>query len=334
MAGLRSVAGDVPVTLVVPVKDEEASLAEFWDSVSWQRVGPTEIVFVDAGSADRTAEILDGLRERDSRVRVMAAPGAYPGTARNVGIEAAAQSVIALADCGTLLSPVWLEELVRAFNSNDGCEVVYGSFEPSHHTPPGRWHAIAFLPPVRARDGGLHRGETVSSLLVTKEAWSRAGWFPPWRAAEDLYFLARLRDSGAKSAVAPRAIAYWRSPDSVGAVFRKLTSYSRHNVWAGQQRHWHHGLARLYGASLIGGIAACLVSGRRHVAGFLGATLLTMVGARTAERLWAARRTESPVRAISSGGALGVALMVLVGDVATFVGWLGARLRRPPAEYR
>jgi cellulose synthase/poly-beta-1,6-N-acetylglucosamine synthase-like glycosyltransferase len=322
-----------PVTLVVPVKDEEGSLSEFWASVCRQTVTPSEIVFVDAGSSDRSPAILDQIRVEDSRVRIVSAPGAYPGTARNLGIEAASHSMVALADCGTVLSRRWLEELLRAFQAEEGCDVAYGSFEPIHDRPAAAWGTIAFLPPLSRRDGGLPRGETLRSLLLAKETWARAGRFPPWRAAEDLHFLDRLRKSSAQSALAPKAIAYWRAPRSLGEMFRKLSVYSRHNVWAGQQRRWHYGVARVYGASIGAGILASAATGRRPSRA-IAASLLASLAARTADRLWRARRTDPPVRTLRTGDALGVALMILVGDAATVFGWVTALTRDRPSVYR
>jgi glycosyltransferase involved in cell wall biosynthesis len=328
------VGSPVPVTLVVPVKDEEDSLPELWTSVSRQTLSPSEIVFVDAGSSDRSAAILNQIMADDRRVRVVHAPGAYPGTARNVGIEAARNSVVALTDCGTLLSPVWMENLIHAYEGEQECDVAYGTFEPIHDGPVGEWSTIAFLPPVSRRDGGLHRGKTLRSLVLTKAAWSSVGRFSPWRAAEDLDFLDRLRKSSARGALAPRAIVYWRAPRSVGEVFRKLSVYSRHNVWAGQQRRWHHGVARVYGVSIAAGFLASGATGERRPLRAVGASLLVSLAVRTGKRIWQGRRTDPPLRSLKTGSAFGVALMILVGDVATLVGWATALTRRPPPAYR
>jgi cellulose synthase/poly-beta-1,6-N-acetylglucosamine synthase-like glycosyltransferase len=327
-----SVEAKPPVALVVPVKDEEDSLSELWASVCRQTVAPSEIVFVEAGSSDRSPAILDQISAEDSRVRVVAAPGAYPGTARNLGIEAASHSIVALTDCGTVLSRKWLEELLRAFKAYEGCDVAYGSFEPIHDRPTAAWGTIAFLPPLGRRDGGLPRGETLRSLLLTKEIWARAGRFPPWRAAEDLDFLDRLRKSSAQPALAPKAVAYWRAPRSLSEMFRKLSVYSRHNVWAGQQRGWHFGVARVYGAAFGAGVLTSVATGRRpgHA---ISASLLTSLAARTVDRLWRARLTDPPLRAVRTGDAMGVALMILVGDAATIFGWLQALVRRRPSVY-
>src|SRR5439155_1044664 len=48
------------------------------------------------------------------------------------------------------------------------------------------------------------------------------------------------------SANAPEAVARWRPPATAGQTFRRFRTYSRVNVLAGQQRHWHYGVARMY----------------------------------------------------------------------------------------
>jgi glycosyltransferase involved in cell wall biosynthesis len=62
------------LSIVVPVYDEEASLPPLWTELRevLERLGLAfEVVFVDDGSRDRSAEIIRGFREDDSRVRLV-----------------------------------------------------------------------------------------------------------------------------------------------------------------------------------------------------------------------------------------------------------------------
>jgi cellulose synthase/poly-beta-1,6-N-acetylglucosamine synthase-like glycosyltransferase len=320
-------AMDLAVSLVVPVKNESDTFEEFWASVDAQTLAPSEIVLVDAGSSDGTAELLARLPRTDPRVKIVHASGAYPGTARNAGIETARHQVLAMADCGTVLAPTWLEELARAYSSREHCEVVYGGYEPIGQTAVQRWNSLAFVPARRTQEGETWRGETVASMLIAKDAWARVGGFRPWRAAEDLDFLDRLRSQSGQTAIAPRAVAYWRPPGSLSRTFRRLALYSRHNVWAGQQRRWHYGVARIYGFSALIALVAWLAVGRR----WPSRVTLTVYGASLFSRTFKHTRDTNPD--LRGPDRLGVAIMILIGDAATFVGWATAYLRRRPSEY-
>ena len=96
------------------------------------------------------------------------------------------------------------------------------------------------------RPGGRTRGPSVASCLMRRAVWEAVGGFPDLRAAEDLIFVRRLGEVGARAANAPEAVARWRPPATARQTFHRFRTYSRVNVLAGQQRHWHYGVARMY----------------------------------------------------------------------------------------
>jgi glycosyltransferase involved in cell wall biosynthesis len=62
------------LSIVVPVYDEEDSLSPLWTELRevLDRLGLAfEVIFVDDGSRDRSAEIIRGFREADARVRLV-----------------------------------------------------------------------------------------------------------------------------------------------------------------------------------------------------------------------------------------------------------------------
>src|SRR4051812_40782539 len=99
------------ISLVIPVLNEESSLPRLLRSIRQQTLQPAEIIFVDAGSTDKSLQLLVNERRADGRVRVVGEPGATPGRGRNIGIAAALNSWIALTDAGMELDPDWLKNL-------------------------------------------------------------------------------------------------------------------------------------------------------------------------------------------------------------------------------
>jgi glycosyltransferase involved in cell wall biosynthesis len=62
------------LSIIVPVYDEEDSLSPLWTELRevLDRLGLAfEVIFVDDGSRDRSAEIIRGFREADARVRLV-----------------------------------------------------------------------------------------------------------------------------------------------------------------------------------------------------------------------------------------------------------------------
>jgi hypothetical protein len=122
-------------------------------------------------------------------------------------------------------------------------DVVFGSYEPVCDTFFRRCAAVAYVP---ARGPHGIRGPFVASMALARDAFERAGRFPPFRAAEDLIFMERLCALPLRIAYAPRAVVRWQLAPDVARTFRRFASYSEHNLRAGRGRYWHRGVLRHY----------------------------------------------------------------------------------------
>lgn len=87
------------VSVIIPVYNAERFLAGCLKSVLAQTLRDIEVVCVDDGSTDSSAELLADFAGRDARVRVITHMNFGPGPARNTGIEAATGQFIAFMDC-------------------------------------------------------------------------------------------------------------------------------------------------------------------------------------------------------------------------------------------
>jgi glycosyltransferase involved in cell wall biosynthesis len=315
-------AGALKVSVVIPVRNEEASLPALLESLRRQTLPPAEVVIVDGGSTDETVALARRLAAGDGRVRVVEAGEATPGRGRNVGCAAASHEWIAFTDAGITLEPTWLERLSEVALADPALEVVHGNYEPVARTSFERWAALAYLPPKRLRPGGWMRGPAVPSTLLRREAWERVGGFPDLRAAEDLIFLERLGAHGLKIGWSPRATVWWNLQPTLWRTFRRFTLYSRHNVWAGRQHDWHYGVARFYLFAL-----PFVVLAVAHSVWWLLAPLAGAL-ARVAKSIWLRREGRGLAWLLNPVRFAAVGVILLTIDMATFVGWLQAGLLR------
>ena len=92
----------VPVSIVIPVRNEARTLPALLDALASQSVKPAELAVIDTGSTDGSLDMVNAWwrREqwRDGSLLALSSPGAYPGGARNTGIERATQPWIAFLD--------------------------------------------------------------------------------------------------------------------------------------------------------------------------------------------------------------------------------------------
>lgn len=89
-----------PVTVVIPAYEREVMVVETVRSVQAQTLPVAEILVVDDGSTDRTAEVAESLG-----VRVIRQPNQGVSVARNTGIREAGQEWVALLDSDDLWEP-------------------------------------------------------------------------------------------------------------------------------------------------------------------------------------------------------------------------------------
>lgn len=119
----RCVAGGnerIPVSVIIPARDEERNLPALLESLTSQAPPPEEILVVDDGSTDRTAEIA-----RAAGARVIASaplPGGWRGKAWacQQGADAAENEVLIFMDADTRFESGGLQAVCNAFAKRGG----------------------------------------------------------------------------------------------------------------------------------------------------------------------------------------------------------------------
>lgn len=101
------------VSVIVPVYNALSYLPRCVDSILAQTYTHLEVLLVDDGSTDGSAECCDRYAS-DSRVRAIHKPNGGVSSARNVGIEQAQGHYISFCDSDDYLHPQMIEILVRA----------------------------------------------------------------------------------------------------------------------------------------------------------------------------------------------------------------------------
>jgi glycosyltransferase involved in cell wall biosynthesis len=106
-------------SVVVPVRDRRALLGELLDALEVQTFTDVEVIVVDDGSTDGSAELAE-----QRGVAVIRGDGQGAVAARQLGVKAATGDVLAFTDSDCVPEPGWLEAGVRAIDA--GADVVQG----------------------------------------------------------------------------------------------------------------------------------------------------------------------------------------------------------------
>lgn len=111
------------VSVIVPVYNSEKYIAQAVDSVLCQTFHDFELIVVDDGSTDRTAEILKRYGER---LTYIYQPNSERSAARNTGIRHAKGEYLAFLDADDFWLPQKLERQVQVFDLAPEVGLVYG----------------------------------------------------------------------------------------------------------------------------------------------------------------------------------------------------------------
>lgn len=115
---------NLSISVIVAAYNAEKYIRRCLDSLMAQTLKDFELIVVDDGSRDGTAEIVDEYARQDARVKVIHKPNGGVASARQAGIDAAKGEYTIHADADDWTEPDMLEELYRAAKEEDADMVI------------------------------------------------------------------------------------------------------------------------------------------------------------------------------------------------------------------
>jgi glycosyltransferase involved in cell wall biosynthesis len=179
--------GNLPlISVIIPAYNAEAFIGETLESVLVQTYRHIEILVIDDGSQDETANIVRSFAERDSRVCLIQQPNAGVVLSRNRGIQLAKGELIAPLDADDVWMPENLEKQVLCMiRSEPSVGVVYSwSFDIDEQSNPmGKFHAYTIEGSVYGTLLCHFFLSNASSSLIRKTCLEKVGLY---RTQKDL----------------------------------------------------------------------------------------------------------------------------------------------------
>ena len=111
----------ITVSVVIPVKDDAAHLDRCLRSIARQSLAVDEVVVVDNGSGDDSADVA---RRHGARVVSCAHPGV--AAAASAGYDAALGHVILRLDADSAPGPGWARTMTEALHEEQNVGAVFG----------------------------------------------------------------------------------------------------------------------------------------------------------------------------------------------------------------
>lgn len=113
----------IPISIIIPLYNAEKEISRCMESIYKQTFTDYEIILVNDGSVDNSAEICRKYADKDSRVTFIDKENGGSGSARNAGIEVACGKYIYFCDADDEISNTLLERIYNVAENNN-CDLV------------------------------------------------------------------------------------------------------------------------------------------------------------------------------------------------------------------
>lgn len=184
------------VSVIIPVYNCDRYLAEAIESVLAQTYQPLEIIVVDDGSTDGSAEVA---RRFSSSVQYHYQTQSGAAAARNYGTELAQGSFFAFLDADDFWVKDKLTRQMQVFQSESDIDMVFGHVRQFHS--PELDESVKkkiYCPP------DLMAGYVPGTLLIKRETFERVGQFETnLQMGEFISWYARATDLGLRAKMLP-----------------------------------------------------------------------------------------------------------------------------------
>lgn len=218
------------ISVVIPVYNGAATIGRALDSVLAQHYSAHEVIVVDDGSQDQTAEVV---RRYSGRVRYVRQDNAGPSAARNYGVKLATGDWIAFLDADDWYYPERLARHARMIEVDPDLDFLVGNFD--YRDAEGQllhdsMSATALGRELLERYGATGQGmigqealgrfiaeqfSDTRTLTLPRRIFLELGGFPEdMKICEDLTFLIRLCARSRRAGVVCAASAVYSVHDT------------------------------------------------------------------------------------------------------------------------
>lgn len=221
------------ISIIIPAYNCAAPLSSTLEAISRQTVPVHEVIIIDSSTTNEVHEEVSNWKEV-LPIHYTGVDAAFPGRARNIGVQKATGEWIGFLDCKTVPTDTWLQDFLTTARETES-EIILGStrFETGK---------TLFQQLFWATTYGSRAHPSLPGSLVSKSAFDACGDFiSSSRAGEDLEWISRARAKGITITSSPNSPTSYRDlPKSFSEAIGKHYSYAmanaKINVRVGQKR--------------------------------------------------------------------------------------------------
>lgn len=218
-AASRSGASGPAVSVVVATYNRRALLMEALDCVRSQTHRDFELLVVDDGSTDGTADAVEERFSGDPRVRVRRKENGGTASARNAGIAAARAPWTAFIDSDDLWEPGYLASQLAALAAQPRADMVVGdvTYVNQPRTALSMFADSDFHAPTSLEQMCAGAWALPSAMVVRTGILQAIGFTDNFSIIEDTEFLFRFHAGRHRCILNAERLVSWRRPEGESA---------------------------------------------------------------------------------------------------------------------
>jgi len=195
------------ISIIVPVLNEAQGISESLAALAPLRERGHEVIVVDGGSSDKTPDLA-----RRAADRVVSAPRGR-ASQMNAGAALARGEVLVFLHADTRLPEDAAARILQGLAASGR---AWGRFDVRIEGASVFLPVIAFFMNLRSRATGIATGD--QAIFVRREAFKRAGGFPPLELMEDIALSRSLKRVSRPLCLADKAVTSGRRWEQRGVL--------------------------------------------------------------------------------------------------------------------
>ncbi len=221
------------VSIVVPTYNAEKTIKDCIESILSIDYKNYEAIFVDDGSTDNTASIIEEYACKSKNIRLIRQKHKGPASARNLGVKMSNGKIIFFTDSDCIVPKNWIQEFLKYFFNNKNIGAVGGSLKPASVS------SIYELFDQKRREI-LYGAEKkfvntlpTCNLAVRRDVLSRIGGFDEsfkHASAEDYDLCIRIRMLGYKILYDPNVFVLHHHSQNLRSLLRKAFIHGKEYI--------------------------------------------------------------------------------------------------------
>jgi cellulose synthase/poly-beta-1,6-N-acetylglucosamine synthase-like glycosyltransferase len=233
---------DAWVSVLIPAFNEERVIERSVSQVLASEDVRVEVIVIDDGSRDRTAEIVEKAFGHDPRVRLIRLENGGKARALNHGLELAKHEIVVALDADTQFEPRTIARLTRWLLADERLAAVAGNAKVGNRINiVTKWQALEYITAQNLERRALARLGAMTVVPGAVGAWRKkaildVGGYPPETLAEDQDLTIAVQRAGWRVSYDQSAVAWTEAPQS----FRQLARQRFRWAFGTIQCVWKH----------------------------------------------------------------------------------------------